>query len=374
MPKRVIDGDALWRSTKLGQVQPPSIRAEVANLIPLASDNGSFRCDPDGIWADVYAFNRPDVTREFVKDILDELERVGILLRFLHQGKVYGYWNGIDAPGRLPSRRWRTAIPNDVLRATIEEHMRSSCATHEVDMRSSCATHEVDMRSSCATHEVDMDSSVVDQGSGIREQGSGNMDLDQGSGTDETRIDPTTPSSNFSPGVEKVQVDPDQTGYDPYPIICEQEKPKLTLSGVTPQTKTPGKSIPVKTRVKPAQPTIDPTLDKLVNQFAGYEGLTDTDDLSLHYNRLADLLKDKGDPHLIEKVIDFAWTGDWNGDGKTLGDPFMRQQADNPVALFVKKYREVLKKYRRSTRGTARSATSPPKSSGRWETDMDLCQ
>ena len=32
MPKRVADGDALWRSDKFNQIEPPSYRAEYANL------------------------------------------------------------------------------------------------------------------------------------------------------------------------------------------------------------------------------------------------------------------------------------------------------------------------------------------------------
>ena len=62
MPKRVIDGDALWGSGKLLQVQPLEYRAEYANLIPLALANGSFEADPRLVWKNVYAYNRPDVT------------------------------------------------------------------------------------------------------------------------------------------------------------------------------------------------------------------------------------------------------------------------------------------------------------------------
>jgi hypothetical protein len=32
MPKRVVDGDALWSSDKLNQIEPPSNCAEYANL------------------------------------------------------------------------------------------------------------------------------------------------------------------------------------------------------------------------------------------------------------------------------------------------------------------------------------------------------
>lgn len=102
MPKRVIDGEGLWRSKKLKKV-PAQYRAEYANLLPIAAANGSFECDPDSIWADVYAFNRPEVTPEMVVQILDELEKAELLRRWTEVGKVWGYWEGICKAGRLPT-------------------------------------------------------------------------------------------------------------------------------------------------------------------------------------------------------------------------------------------------------------------------------
>jgi hypothetical protein len=105
MPKRVLDGEALWRSKKLRQVQPVKFRAEFANLLPLALSTGSFECDADTIWTDVYAFNRPDVTPEDVAAILDAFEQAKLLFRWTakQDGKVWGYWVGIDKEGRLPT-------------------------------------------------------------------------------------------------------------------------------------------------------------------------------------------------------------------------------------------------------------------------------
>jgi hypothetical protein len=103
MPKRILDGDALWRSKKIRQVQPVKFRAEYANLLPLALSTGSFECDADTIWTDVYAFNRPDVTPEDVAAILDEYEKVKLLFRWTVDGKTWGYWVGIDKEGRLPT-------------------------------------------------------------------------------------------------------------------------------------------------------------------------------------------------------------------------------------------------------------------------------
>lgn len=124
MPKRILDGDSLWRSGKISQVQPPNFRAEYANLLPLAMANGSFECDPRAIWATCYSYNRPDVTPEDTVAILDEFERVKLLYRWTVSGHTWGYWVGIDKPGRLPSaarqkeRHERTGepVPQDTLR------------------------------------------------------------------------------------------------------------------------------------------------------------------------------------------------------------------------------------------------------------------
>jgi hypothetical protein len=103
MPKRVIDGEGLWRSDKLAQVEPPSFRAEYACLLPLALANGVFEANPRRIWATVYSYNRPDVGVEQVEKILAEFERVKLLFRWMDAGKAWGYFVGIEKPGRLPA-------------------------------------------------------------------------------------------------------------------------------------------------------------------------------------------------------------------------------------------------------------------------------
>ena len=111
----MIDGDALWRSDKLTQVQPPSYRAEYANMIPLALADGYFECNPRRVWADVYSYNRPDITVQIVEDILDEFERVGLISRKSDEkGKIWGFWTGIES--RLPCEsqrdRYKQGKPN----------------------------------------------------------------------------------------------------------------------------------------------------------------------------------------------------------------------------------------------------------------------
>lgn len=102
MPKRIVDGEAIWTSEKLGSVQPEWIRAEYANLLPLATANGTFELDSKTIWSRVYSRNRPSITVKKVQQILEELEHRLLLFRFEVGGKDWGYWIGIDKPGRLP--------------------------------------------------------------------------------------------------------------------------------------------------------------------------------------------------------------------------------------------------------------------------------
>ena len=101
MPKRIIDGEGVWRSQKLRQVEL-KYRSEYANLLPLAEDRGSFEYDPASIWADVYACSRPDITQDDVTKILAEFERVKLLYRWEQDGKTWGFWVGIDKAGLLP--------------------------------------------------------------------------------------------------------------------------------------------------------------------------------------------------------------------------------------------------------------------------------
>ena len=108
MPKRILDGEGVWRSDKLARVEPSWMRAEYANLIPLALANGVFEANPRRIWSQAYSYNRTDITLSDVEKILNEFERVKLLFRWSDEaGKVWGYWIGIEKPGRLPGQsRW----------------------------------------------------------------------------------------------------------------------------------------------------------------------------------------------------------------------------------------------------------------------------
>jgi hypothetical protein len=105
MPKRILDGEGLWRSAKLSRVEPIRARAEYANMIPLALANGSFECSARLIWSQVYSFNRPDVTPEDVEIFLKAFEEARLLFRWMDgDGRSWAYFVGIDKPGRLPGK------------------------------------------------------------------------------------------------------------------------------------------------------------------------------------------------------------------------------------------------------------------------------
>ncbi len=105
VPKRIVHGEGIWESDKLSRVEPVWVRAEYANLIPLALANGVFEVNAKKIWSTVYSYNRPDITIEKVEAILDSLEAAGLLFTWLDDstGKMWGFWVGIKKSGRLPS-------------------------------------------------------------------------------------------------------------------------------------------------------------------------------------------------------------------------------------------------------------------------------
>jgi hypothetical protein len=110
MPKRIIDGEAIWSSKKLSNVQPARFRAEYTNLLPLALANGVFECEPRLIFTTVYAYNREDIALADVIAMLGEFERAKMLYRWEEQGKTWGYWVGIES--RLPEQSKRTRYKN----------------------------------------------------------------------------------------------------------------------------------------------------------------------------------------------------------------------------------------------------------------------
>ena len=106
MNKRILDGTGVWKSDKIARIQPEWMRAEYANWIPLALANGSFEADTRRIWANIYSYNRPNISFDDAEEIRREFCRVGLLFLWPDEasGKIWGYFTGIEKPGRLPSK------------------------------------------------------------------------------------------------------------------------------------------------------------------------------------------------------------------------------------------------------------------------------
>ena len=101
-----ILNEAIYHSKKIANVQPPEWRAEFAWLLALSNTDGTFEADPRSVWAQAYAFARPDFTSDKVAQLLDEYERVGLLRRAQDtEGRLWGFWVGSDNFQPPPSKR-----------------------------------------------------------------------------------------------------------------------------------------------------------------------------------------------------------------------------------------------------------------------------
>jgi hypothetical protein len=102
MPKRLIDGDAIATSKTIKLVRE-EFRIHYPYLLTLALGNGSFECDADLIWQQLYALFIPSITPEKVTEMLDEFEHAKMLFRWKVNGKFWGHWIGQLKSGRLPA-------------------------------------------------------------------------------------------------------------------------------------------------------------------------------------------------------------------------------------------------------------------------------
>lgn len=126
-----ILNEAIYRSKKIANVQPPEWRAEFPWLLALSNTDGTFEADPRSVWSQAYAFARPDWTPEQVGQLLDEFERVGLLLRTQDaDGRLWGYWVGSDNFQPPPSKRNHYKKgPRDLFGATKNEPENAAAAS-----------------------------------------------------------------------------------------------------------------------------------------------------------------------------------------------------------------------------------------------------
>jgi hypothetical protein len=111
MPSRVVDGEAVWTSKKLRKI-PEKYRLHYANWLPLAEANGTFEFDYEMIWSRVYAYLCPEITPEIVKEIAEIFVDAGLIYKWKEQGKTWGYFRGMEKPGRLPAKTHQDRYKN----------------------------------------------------------------------------------------------------------------------------------------------------------------------------------------------------------------------------------------------------------------------
>jgi hypothetical protein len=97
-----VFNEAAWKSDKVLNIQPAEWIPEYAWLYSIALVDGTFEASPRLIWMAAYA-GRLDWDASKVGQLLDELERVGLLARTKDEtGKVWGRWVGSEK--FLPSK------------------------------------------------------------------------------------------------------------------------------------------------------------------------------------------------------------------------------------------------------------------------------
>lgn len=95
MPRRILNGEKLWNSSKLAQL-PDHYAIVYAYLYPLALADGTFEADPEEVFVRAFA-RRKTWKVEDVEKILAAFERVGVLeRRTAPDGKVWGKWTASE--------------------------------------------------------------------------------------------------------------------------------------------------------------------------------------------------------------------------------------------------------------------------------------
>ena len=90
-----------------------------------------FEANARRIWATVYSYNRPDVDAGKVEKILAEFERVKLLFMWTDAGKTWGYFVGIEKPGRLPAPS-RLKHSHEVLGPEPPRELLNTCLGSDV--------------------------------------------------------------------------------------------------------------------------------------------------------------------------------------------------------------------------------------------------
>ena len=117
MPKRVIDGEAMWGSDKL-HACPLWARKEYPWLYSLADAFGSFELNLRVIAAKLRP-NRPDLGERKLEAVFGQFSEHGLAFIWSENGKLYLHWTGSEAPGRLPTASRRSKRYEKQLAPTV---------------------------------------------------------------------------------------------------------------------------------------------------------------------------------------------------------------------------------------------------------------
>jgi hypothetical protein len=123
MPKRVIDAEAAWGSTKLAQCKEEFI-PEYTWLYGLADANGNFEMSDLRVIHGKVAAIRPHFTLDTLRAIFENFKRHGLLYTWEERGKKYGHWTGSNKPGRLPPKSQRDHYPKLDVRTPSDEDIQ----------------------------------------------------------------------------------------------------------------------------------------------------------------------------------------------------------------------------------------------------------
>ena len=105
-PKRVIDGEGVWGSTKLGRCQS-AYRLLYSWLYPLADCFGSFEITSLRVVAGKVNPVIPRLTPQLLEKVFRDFNLTGLACIWEERGRKYLHWTGSEKVGRLPrpSRR-----------------------------------------------------------------------------------------------------------------------------------------------------------------------------------------------------------------------------------------------------------------------------
>ena len=128
MPKRVIDGEAMWASDKL-HACPLWARREYPWLYSLADAFGSFELNLRVIAAKLRP-NRPDLSERKLGLVFGQFGEHGLAFIWSENGKPYLHWTGSEAPGRLPtasrrSKRYEKQLAPAIPRKSYQSYLKA---------------------------------------------------------------------------------------------------------------------------------------------------------------------------------------------------------------------------------------------------------